>query len=379
MKKFDLTPEEAQQVKTMTETFLQTEDPSKSIKENMIGFYAAQFDNIAQEEIETTVDKLIQGTRTLTETYAQALQNEGFDYAEALNEKCEELSLKEKYELYLNFLAALRTIDYDNATGTENVNASFEEIKGKLLTVHEVVTPEMCDKLLEEIGESLNNSTFFATGNQTIRQLLDAATEGQTAVSDYLNANYDDMKLKQYTALATYIAFQKGEIPSIPADTLPEIVALGIAAGIEQEKIIEDVKSGNKTFETAALCLKILGGVALFCALGLLMLYVLAVAQGAIISSVLALFGTSTIAMIAAGTIGILVAVGVCPYMVEAGGYVMSKAGEIYDRIIAFVEETAYPWAAEKIRRFVAFIKQKLSRREIATTEPVQVARTAAF
>lgn len=366
MNTFNLSEEEALKVKELVEKIQLSEKPDLSVKENMVSIYMEECEGVFPEDAEEIANKIEKGVIALTDTYNEAVASEDFNFVSGLEEMGKDFSLEDKYNCYLNSLAAIRALDYNNVVSNQNVVEGFDEIKKQAYSVEGEVTQEMLDKVIADIDEALKNSTLCLSGKQSLMKLIEQLPEGEEGVRTFVEESYDDLKFKQYSALATYIAYKQGNVTSIPENTDAEVIAMGVAAGIEQEKICEDVKAGRKAWDVAVNCLKILGGVVLFCLMGWVMINVALGIVFGVITGVLSLLGGGLTAVIIASIAGMFVAYKLSPALFdEIVEPCMEKVGELYDKLTNFIKDKAYPWIVEKTKAFCNFIREKLGRGQV--------------
>ena len=106
------------------------------------------------------VKKLKNGIHSFNFNFQKALEENGFDYISELKKISSEMSIKEEYELYINFLAALHTLSISNLSEEQlSFIENFQTIRGHLV-VTEDISEEMLAEVEDKISTMLKNNTF---------------------------------------------------------------------------------------------------------------------------------------------------------------------------------------------------------------------------
>jgi hypothetical protein len=356
--KLNITQEEVLTVQELSKKFFENEDKSVSTEQNLINFGMDMRPGTTPQDALSYVQGIVKGVASFTDTLNEVVKNGSIDYKSKLREVASNLSMNDKYTMYLNFLVALGNLDATTFSIDKLVAVDeFEQLRGSAYEINDDVTQEQLDDLIEQIDSALANNTFCLATTDAISNLVTQLPGGTKTVTEFLNSNVDDIKRKHVMALCTYIAYLNDDLKSIPEGMTAEMIGISTAAGIEQEKIMNDVKSGRTTFETAAHWIKIIGGVALYC--GLTVIVAIAGAYLGVMgmAAICSLIGWSMFAMVIAAAISILGVCSLSGYAADAIGVVTDFAGRTYDKFVEYVRTTAYPWVSEKIQSIIAFIR----------------------
>lgn len=374
--KLNITQEEVLKVQELLKKFFDNEDKNISTEQNLINFVMDTRPGTTPEEALSYVQATNKGVNSFTETLNEVVKNGSIDYKLKIQEVASNLSMTDKYTLYLNFLVALGNLDATTFSADKPV--AIDEFEQLTQSTYEVtngdVTQEQLDDLIAQIDQALTNNTFCLATSDSINNLVEQLPGGAKNITEFLNSNIDDIKRKHVMALCTYIAYQNGDLKSIPEGTTAEMIGISTAAGIEQEKIMNDVRSGRTTFETAAHWIKIIGGVALYC--GFIVLVAMGSAYLGIMGMVVicSFIGWSLFAMIIAATISILGVISLSEYVTDAVEAVTDFVGHTYDKFVEYVRTTAHPWVSEKTKSIVAFMKELLKSGRIKANSQVKAA-----
>ena len=359
---------EIELVKNLSIQFAETENKDKSLKENLVDFYMRSFQGqVGSKTATKIIEDITSGITTFNEQLTVALkkatEDGEVDYIGALTEAGADKTLAERYELYASFLILLETLESTNLNEDEmNFKESYEDLKKKHFTVPEgeEVTQDMVDEILGKINDCLNNSTLCLATLEASRDLLSTINDGTRTVA-VIESTEDDMRAKLILATSTYIAVQKGEVSSLSSDTDPKFVALGVAAGVEKEKVLTEVAQGNIDESKAAKIIKIIGAVALIGALIVAASYISGIAGAAVLCCLFTLLGEGILAALVSAVIASAATCGLFILSTIISVKMVEIAGRVYDKVVEVLRETVLPTAKRIWNSVKEWVKSKLS------------------
>lgn len=374
---FEISKNEAVYVGEMLGIIMENEKKELSTRENMISFWLQRFPNTPRADAEKGVDKIIYGVSTFNQNYQEAKEEDDTWLIRKIDEATKALTNEQKYECMLNLLLALKAVDVDVLTERAslkefNFEKRFEELKDSTMSVMiDKVSEEELQELLELIKGAISNSGISIAGNCEIAELIKELPENEEAVKAFAEKNWDDIDYKNYAAIATYISYLEGAMPSIPENTDPEIIAVGVAAGIERDKVIDEANSGKITWEAAWKALKIIGGIILYSLLlwfSFNMLTTFIYLGGEIFTS---LISNSLIGFLTGTIIGGYLGFRVTNDFVEVGSNAVDIVGEHYDKAVELITEgydktsnyfieTIKPTFNDYLKEVVEFMDKKI-------------------
>ena len=359
---------EIELVKNLSIQFAETENKDKSLKENLVDFYMRSFQGqVGSKTATKIIEDITSGITTFNEQLTVALkkatEDGEVDYIGALTEAGADKTLAERYELYASFLILLETLESTNLNEDEmNFKESYEDLKKKHFTVPEgeEVTQDMVDEILGKINDCLNNSTLCLATLEASRDLLSTINDGTRTVA-VIESTEDDMRAKLILATSTYIAVQKGEVSSLSSDTDPKFVALGVAAGVEKEKVLTEVAQGNIDESKAAKIIKIIGAVALIGALIVAASYLTSVIATGLGVALLSFLGQGILGMIVCSAATVLTVCVLVSFFTIASLKIIEIADNVYDKVVDVFRKNIVPFAKKTWRAAKVWIKSKLS------------------
>lgn len=376
--KFQLTDVEANVVSRIYENVLSSLLTDKSVRDNMVSYLRNRNETWALEISENAVDKLIKGVAGFRTNYAE-LKNDETTFAELLNESMKDLTLTQKYDCMLNFLATVKALDISVVSemlgnADADIISKFEELKQQTLSASEgEITEEMLEELTCQIQDAISDSTVCVANVENLKSLINELPSNGEAGKSFVVRNMEELDDDCYTALATYVAFMEGNIETIPADTDPELIAVGVAAGKEHARVIEQARCGIISWEFAAKCLKYIGMALLigffawitfkvFC--GVLMLSSFAIA---------AFLGGSFLAALTGLVVGAYLTYLATSWLVDKEINWVDGYSEVYDKVMAYIKTTLYPTVIKGIAVFVTFVREKIIGGVIRMVKPQQI------
>lgn len=336
-------------------------DESLSLKDRLVAYYLSTDESLDQEEAENVVTRLMAGVESLTSKYKEAM-NDNWNVGDEITTMTAGMALEERFNFLVNAIALVKTVNA-NALGEvsdveESLNESIEAIKSNCTDI----TEETCESLQSILVEMIESSPIMVTGEEKIREIMEASKGENTNVVDFASAQYDDFRYKSEMALAAWVEHQNGTLTSLPTDILPESLAVSIAAGVEESRIMEQVASGSKPIEWAVKCLKILGGVALACFLGYIALLGLAIMVGAFFEAAIMVMGTTTGAIIIASALAFLASWGYSETVISFCTKTLSWCGRAYDWMVEKLKDSVYPNVKEAAQKFVRWVRSLFNR-----------------
>lgn len=375
--KTTFTHEEILKIQELVSKFNESENSEKTFSENLVHFYLESMPGTYPEEARKVVDSISKGINAFSETLAEALKSEDYNFIGKIDEATKNLSLEEKYNVYLNLLAAIRTIDATNVSENGFVEG-FAEIKGKLYKSGVTVDEAMVNEMSSMLNDAICNNTLVLSEVEGISRIMANVETSEENASAFVSSNLDELKKKQIASLCAFIAYQNGQIKSLPEGVNAETIAISMAAGIEEAKVLEDVSLGRKTYDVAVKIIKIISAVALTLTLTLAIVSVLAIGAGFLASGIISLLGTSAFASIVCSILVIGSACAITPKLTEGMMIVLDKAGELYDKFTDFIRDKAYPYVKEKISTFVTYIRNRVNSGQIVSDSTVQTSTVMA-
>ena len=339
-----LSKEEILKVQELAAKFNESYNSELSLEENLVKFYLTERPGAFPEDAYTIVNGLKSGIVSFNANLKKALENGEFDYATELKELASEMPINEKYELYINFLAALQTLSVGNLS-TEQASQleNFQTIRERLI-VKDEVTEEMLRDVEDKIGQLLKNNNFCLGSLESLKELIDELPNGSEAVESVVINSEQDMREKMITSMATYIAYQNEELESLKGQELsPEVIAISVAAGVEEMHVMDDLNSGRTTIDKAIKVLKIIGGIALFSLLAYVAFNCITAIGTLSMVMFMVAFGSTTIATVGALLASILVVWSLTNSAFDAGEKIMNWSSRIFDVVVNTWRETVWP------------------------------------
>ena len=367
-----LTQEEMTLVKNRFNGIDSNYDPKQSLTDNLVDAYMKAHPEATGADAATVVGRLIDGCEMLTRKYNEAIANNGFDAEGEISAMCEGRTVEERFTFLSNSLAMVEALNLGTFESQDDLKEALKKQVADIAAANPTPTEKDCDNLRQLLSEALANNTLLLSGTDKARELFEAANEGQASVIDFASEQYDDARIKAEMALAMWLEYEAGNITSIESGATPESIGIGAAMSVEEGKILNDVAKGSKTTDMAVKCLKILGGVALACMLFYVSMLGIAFVAGWASIGLMALFGTSTLGIIATVALMLPLIFGLSNTCIECGYYIFEKAGVVYDKVVEKLRESIFPRVVELGKKLISWIKRKLGI-EPTTTENVVV------
>lgn len=339
-----LTKEEILKVQELTEKFNESYNAEIPLEENLVQFYLTQRPGIFPEDAYEVVKGLKSGIDSFNSNLQKALSAEGFDYVAELSKISSELPNKEKYELYINFLAALQTLSLNNLSQEQLAQIdSFQTIRERLV-VNKDVSDEMMIEAEKQIAQMIETNTLCLGSVESLKNLMGQLPNGMEAIEKAVRGSENDMREKLIAGMATYIAYQNDEIESLRGQQLtPQTIAISTAAGIEEMHILNDLNAGRTTVDKAIKMLKIIGGIALFTLLAYFAFVGITTIGTLTMGTIMFAFGASTVATIGAFLASLFVVWSLTDSTINIAGEILTWSSRAFDVVINTWRETAWP------------------------------------
>lgn len=359
--------EDLKGVETLIQKFQESNNAEQTIDENLAQFYLNQRPGTFPEDAYDIVKALRNGVETFNSNLQKALSEGGFDYKAQLETVASGLDNKQKYELYVNFLAALITLNVNNLSKEQMTEVeNFQTIREKF-TVTGDVTEDMLKEVELKIDEALINNTLCLGSTESLKGLIDHLTGTQEEIEEYVIGSEKDVREKLIASMAVYIAYQNGEIESFKGQTLSaEEVAVATAAGFEEMRVVNELNSGRIDADMAIYLLKFIGGVALFTFLSFLCIAVTACTAIFIYDFFIAAYGTSIIATIGAVLCSACTAFALAKGGMAASEKVMELSSRAFDLVVDTWRERTWPFLRNMIGSAIAWFRNLLEKNTLS-------------
>lgn len=339
-----LSKEEILKVQDLVVKFNDSYNADLSLKENLVKFYLSQRPGAFPEDAYSITSGLESGIVSFNANLKKALENGEFDYAAELREIASEMPINEKYELYVNFLAALQALCVDNLPPQQASQLEgFQAIRERLI-VKEGVTEDMLHDVEDKIGQLLKSNNLCLGSIENLKDLIEELPNGTEAIESIVTDSERDMREKMIASMATYIAYQNEELESLKGQELsPEVIAISVAAGIEEMHVMDDLNSGRTTVDKAIKVLKIIGGIALFSLLAYVAFNCITAIGTLSMVMFMVAFGSTTIATIGALLASTFVVWSLTNGAIDAGETIMNWSSRIFDVVVNTWREIVWP------------------------------------
>lgn len=356
MEKINLTSTELTTVTNRFNEIHTDHSDSLSIKDNLVTYYQNSNGNLTKEEAEDTVSRLMAGVEDLTSKYKIAIQD-GFIPTDYIAVMTKDMNTQERYDFLVNAIAVVQTLNIQNLKSGTDIKSQVEAAINELNSTKTDINDGVCDELQIILGDLLETSSLMLTGEEQIKEMMNAADGGELRVVDFASSQYDDFRYKSEMALATWIEYEQGSLNSIPANAIPEAIGVSTAAGIEEAQIMSEVFSGSKNVEWAVKCLKILGGVALVCFLGYVALLGISLVMATFFEAAIIILGTSGVAVFFAAVLTFLATWGCSSVAVDVITEVVEWSGKVYDFVVEKLRESIIPKIKDCTVNFLSWVR----------------------
>ena len=339
-----LSKEEILKVQELVVKFNESYDAKLSLEENLAKFYLTQRPGAFPEDADIITKGLKSGIVSFNTNLKKALENGEFDYAAELKEITSEMPINKKYELYINFLAALQTLCIDNLSAEQASQLeNFQTVRERLIVKEDVTEDMLCD-VEDKIEQLLKNNNLCLGSIESLKGLINELPNGTEAIESIVTDSEQDMREKMISSMATYIAYQNEMLESLRGQDLsPETIAISVAAGVEEMHVMNDLSSGRTTVDKAIKVLKIIGGIALFSLLAYAAFYCITAIGTLSMMMFMVVLGSTTIATIGAFLASLFVVWSLTNSAINVGGKLISWSSRIFDVVINTWRETVWP------------------------------------
>ncbi len=347
---FNFTAEEMNIITSLTQELVQNTDATKSTKDNLVAMLQERVPSCTEGTAANIVVELLKGATDFTDRFEELCK--GQDTENNLYERCLEMikdrTPQEQAACILNFVALLKTLD-TTVLGSllEDANADvlarFETFKSLNPQVAEDISDEQLAELRECLRDAIGNSSICIAGDEQMKELLHTLDTDPELAKTLVEKGLHDLDYKAYAALAAYIAYRKGQLPSMPDELNAELLGASVAAGVERSKIITGAQKGWISWDKAFSLLKLLGGALLMVLFAWVGAHIFLFGVGLTCALIASLVGSATIGIVA----GILIG-GYSMYKAldwlyeEVAEPIMKGLGEAYDKVIDFFSQNDF-------------------------------------
>lgn len=365
---FNFTAEEMNIITSLTQELVQNTDATKSTKDNLVAMLQERVPSCTEGTAANIVAELLKGATDFTDRFEELCK--GQDTENNLYERCLEMikdrTPQEQAACILNFVALLKTLD-TTVLGSllEDANADvlarFETFKSLNPQVAEDISDEQLAELRECLRDAIGNSSICIAGDEQMKELLHTLDTDPELAKTLVEKGLQDLDYKAYAALAAYIAYRKGQLPSMPDELNAELLGASVAAGVERSKIITGAQKGWISWDKAFSLLKLLGGALLMVLFAWVGAHIFLFGVGLTCALIASLVGSATIGIVA----GILIG-GYSMYKAldwlyeEVAEPIMKGLGEAYDKVIDFFSQNDFiRRVRESLQRFWDYVTEK--------------------
>lgn len=365
---FNFTAEEMNIITSLTQELVQNTDATKSTKDNLVAMLQERVPSCTEGTAANIVAELLKGATDFTDRFEELCK--GQDTENNLYERCLEMikdrTPQEQAACILNFVALLKTLD-TTVLGSllEDANADvlarFETFKSLNPQVAEDISDEQLAELRECLRDAIGNSSICIAGDEQMKELLHTLDTDPELAKTLVEKGLHDLDYKAYAALAAYIAYRKGQLPSMPDELNAELLGASVAAGVERSKIITGAQKGWISWDKAFSLLKLLGGALLMVLFAWVGAHIFLFGVGLTCALIASLVGSATIGIVA----GILIG-GYSMYKAldwlyeEVAEPIMKGLGEAYDKVIDFFSQNDFiRRVRESLQRFWDYVTEK--------------------
>ena len=365
---FNFTAEEMNIITSLTQELVQNTDATKSTKDNLVAMLQERVPSCTEGTAANIVAELLKGATDFTDRFEELCK--GQDTENNLYERCLEMikdrTPQEQAACILNFVALLKTLDTTVLCSLlEDANADvlarFETFKSLNPQVAEDISDEQLAELRECLRDAIDNSSICIAGDEQMKELLHTLDTDPELAKTLVEKGLQDLDYKAYAALAAYIAYRKGQLPSMPDELNAELLGASVAAGVERSKIITGAQKGWISWDKAFSLLKLLGGALLMVLFAWVGAHIFLFGVGLTCALIASLVGSATIGIVA----GILIG-GYSMYKAldwlyeEVAEPIMKGLGEAYDKVIDFFSQNDFiRRVRESLQRFWDYVTEK--------------------
>ena len=175
-----------------------------SLKDRLVSYYMTTDENLTKEEAEQTVSRLMSGVDDLTSKYKAALEN-GWNPNEHIAEMTAGMTTQERYDFLVNAISIVKNLNVNILGDASDIKGDVEAAIAEMKASNAEVTDATCAALQASLAELLESSPLMLTGEDKIKEMMDAARGQSTNVVDFASSEYDDYRYKNEMALAAWI------------------------------------------------------------------------------------------------------------------------------------------------------------------------------
>lgn len=365
---FNFTAEEMNIITSLTQELVQNTDATKSTKDNLVAMLQERVPSCTEGTAANIVAELLKGATDFTDRFEELCK--GQDTENNLYERCLEMikdrTPQEQAACILNFVALLKTLD-TTVLGSllEDANADvlarFETFKSLNPQVAEDISDEQLAELRECLRDAIDNSSICIAGDEQMKELLHTLDTDPELAKTLVEKGLQDLDYKAYAALAAYIAYRKGQLPSMPDELNAELLGASVAAGVERSKIITGAQKGWISWDKAFSLLKLLGGALLMVLFAWVGAHIFLFGVGLTCALIASLVGSATIGIVAGILIGSYSMYKALDWLYEeVAEPIMKGLGEAYDKVIDFFSQNDFICRVrESLQRFWDYVTEK--------------------
>lgn len=344
-------PSDRQQINELVQSFYNIEDKDQTLDDNLVAFYLLKCPAMTRHEAQSNIASMRKGINMFRDNLAQALTNGLESLSEKLDTIGEDLSVEGKFELYVNILALLNTLDSRNFDEEELSELKrYEDFRNELLSIRGYVTIDDLEKIKEEIIQALSTSSFSVITTIDACELL-KKIESNCDLSAY--SKNDTIREILITSCATHIAAKNGLLENQDyQNALPEVLAVGVAAGYEELKVIDRLNKGDINEGEAWEIIKMIGAAVGFTVLLIAATTAVALTATATFIGFLTIFGDALVVSILGGLAALAVGILLAVSIERASRWIVDKGFELIDRIVDTIRNEVFPEIKERIISF---------------------------
>lgn len=351
-----LSSKDRRTIEQLVELFHASEVKDRTLNDNLIAFIMSNCPEMKEDEALEVIDKMRNGISLFSENLSHAL-DQGLDslvpQIRTIGEDC---SVEERYELLLNLLVLLNNLDAHNFNEEELSDwKDIDALRNEYLGVKGHVSEEDIEDIINEIVSVLSNSSFSVITTLEAEELIKEAKSGHD-LSKY--AKGDNVREILITSVSTYVAQRIGQLEDEDFEkATPEAIAVGVAAGFEELKVIARLESGEINDGEAWETIKIIGAIVGITLLLIASSMFIALTTTATFVGFLALFGDSLIVSIIGGFAGLAVGLQLATTIINATDWFFEKGWEILDSVVDKIRTDVIPGIKERVNKIKASVK----------------------
>lgn len=372
--RFILKKEKKVTVDQIYEDMLSAEDGEKSQKDNMIKYYMSQTE-ATETEAEEVVNGIISGVTTFSdkfEEFRSDRQGAKANLMNSLRAALENASLEEQYELLRDILYVLHAVSMETMGNlSKEVTSQEERLTSIKMPIVEGVdlSQGLIDELLEQVVQGIDAcgyvgllNVFSSNQEETNDPENFKAFFEEEKMTGLISNEWNITKVKNYAALATYMLYQRGDIPELPKGLNSEEIGVMTAAEIERGRAYHEAEQGLNAWDVT---MQILSTITLVAATCLVAYASISILAGYLTVAIMA--PTITLSLLFAG-LGYLTYRG----MKSIAGNVVNGIEEISNLIVVPAEyiKRAVKKVGNWARNTASWIHGKFARSQNSQEEP---------